>query len=235
MLSARSVAKRLSCAQDYVTKLCREGKLRGSQIQGAWFVEEDSIHEFEVSRETARVERSEDLARQRRQEAAQYRRHNEPVDKMPATQAFLGSRKDGNIFASIVSKTGKNAALALAGVLLFGAVAFASGANYIAEHAELTAALAQIESPFFGSTPAPITVSTSSAHSVTGSILGNVFAFFFGSKTTSQVAVAPSNTKLPVTQTVPTQTKPVAQHQHHQHQRRHRSRVQQRLSKIRIR
>jgi hypothetical protein len=79
MLSARSAAKILSCAQDYVSKLCREGKLRGTQIQGAWFVEESSIQEYEVAREAARrYSAARSWLRLRREENMQYRKSIHP-------------------------------------------------------------------------------------------------------------------------------------------------------------
>src|SRR4051812_17954674 len=68
MLSAREAATRLSCAQDYIGKLCREGKLEGSQVKGAWFVDEASLKAFDLSRAAARETRSQELSAQRRTE-----------------------------------------------------------------------------------------------------------------------------------------------------------------------
>ena len=92
MLSARTAAKRLSCAQDYIGKLLREGKLRGTLINGAWYVEESSMHEFEKSRIAAKAERAEELARLRREESQAYRRANglpEPASKISAQNPLL--------------------------------------------------------------------------------------------------------------------------------------------------
>ena len=58
LLSARKVALRLDCAPDYVTKLCREGKLDGVRLRNVWYVKESSIARFQSQRETARAARS---------------------------------------------------------------------------------------------------------------------------------------------------------------------------------
>src|SRR6185312_12769259 len=74
MLSAKAASKRMKCAADYVSKLCREGKLDGELVEGAWFVNEESIAKFEKQRKVARMQRSAELAEQRKQESAKYRR-----------------------------------------------------------------------------------------------------------------------------------------------------------------
>src|SRR6185369_15393381 len=68
MLSAKKAARRLGIAQDYVGRLCREGKLEGRLISGAWFVIEASILAFEVVRTQARAARSEELSQLRKKE-----------------------------------------------------------------------------------------------------------------------------------------------------------------------
>jgi len=68
MLSARAAAARFACAPDYIGKLCREGKLSGVQVNGAWFVHESSLDSFESSRQEARAARSEELSVLRKQE-----------------------------------------------------------------------------------------------------------------------------------------------------------------------
>ena len=63
LLPARKVALRLKCSPDYVGKLCREGKLEGERIDGAWFVSPTSIERFEIVRTQARTTRAFELAR----------------------------------------------------------------------------------------------------------------------------------------------------------------------------
>jgi hypothetical protein len=140
MLSAKNAAKQLSCTPDYISKLCREGKLRGSQIQGAWFVEKSSLKAFEVARTQARFERSEQLARQRREENEMYRKEVQPA----AVSFDTLSEKAG----AYVRRT---AVVALAAVFLFGAIAMAGGAPRLEKNTQLSAALAHVESPFFTS------------------------------------------------------------------------------------
>src|SRR4051812_12460333 len=72
MLSARKAAKVLDCAPDYVSRLCREGKLVGTRHQGAWYVEPASLSRYQLEREGARLQRAEALAAQRRSETREY-------------------------------------------------------------------------------------------------------------------------------------------------------------------
>jgi hypothetical protein len=200
MLSARSAAKLLSCAQDYVSKLCREGKLRGTQIEGAWFVEEASIHEFEVSRSLAKNQRADELARQRREENAAYRKQ-QGIVPVAQDDAFSTPAPSIEKFFSSLAKSGtRNIALALGSILLFAAVAFAGGVASSQKSSELAASLAQVESPFFGAHPMSIGSPTATSQSIAGNFFENLFSYFFGGKTQAQYAVAPViNTPSPAT------------------------------------
>ncbi|HYF12937.1 MAG TPA: hypothetical protein VD928_01400, partial [Candidatus Paceibacterota bacterium] len=128
MLSARAAAKRLSCAQDYVSKLCREGKLRGQQINGAWFVEESSIVKFEASRTNAKVLRKETLAAQRKEEARAYRIANGlPVQTgLSEEKSSTAKVAEGKTFSLPYIESGK-IGFAVGAILLVSAVAFAGG------------------------------------------------------------------------------------------------------------
>src|SRR3989344_1348902 len=123
LLSARRAAKILGCAPDYISRLCREDKLRGRQIERVWYVEPDSLAAFEKLREELKEVRAQELSRERRLEQT----------VRPARRFKLPSA----------------AALIVGGVLLFGAVG--SVAAHLAQPAESAAALAQVRSPFLGS------------------------------------------------------------------------------------
>ena len=113
MLSARAAAARFACAPDYIGKLCREGKLAGVLVNGAWFVCEASLDSFESSRQEARAARSEELSFLRKQElsssgfapkkaaAVGFFACNPLVGK-----ASLASAAVGFIFVASVSLTG---------------------------------------------------------------------------------------------------------------------------------
>ena len=97
MLSAKKAAKHLQCAPDYVSKLCREGKLDGKRIDNAWFVSERSIVAFEKSRILAREERAKELAAERRKENELYRK----IHGLPEPAAKAAPRKETlNLFKS---------------------------------------------------------------------------------------------------------------------------------------
>src|SRR6266404_3446953 len=84
LLSAKAASKRMKCAPDYVTKLCREGKLDGKFVDGAWLVSEVSIIAFEKIRKEAKAQRSKELAEQRKRESADFKKAIEPVAALPA-------------------------------------------------------------------------------------------------------------------------------------------------------
>ncbi len=178
MLPARKVAQRLSCAQDYVGKLCREGKLKGTQVRNAWFVEEDSIAAFEAAREAAREARSKDLAELRRKESAQYRKTHPTLDGIAS------------------SWVGRGAVAALGAVLLLCSVAFAGEMNgtlnLFAGKQEQSAAIAQVESPFFGSHAFSVTVPTLPTSNLAKDFISGALSFFFGKKDTSLAEKTPT-------------------------------------------
>ena len=79
LLSARKAAGILDCAPDYVSRLCREGKIEGVRHQGQWFIEPKSLARFESEREVARATRSEMLAEERRSESKAFASANSSV------------------------------------------------------------------------------------------------------------------------------------------------------------
>jgi hypothetical protein len=66
---ARAAAKKLGCAADYVSKLCRDGKLDCAMVEGAWLVEERSISAFEETRTNTKMARARELSELRKQES----------------------------------------------------------------------------------------------------------------------------------------------------------------------
>ncbi|HVZ76266.1 MAG TPA: immunoglobulin-like domain-containing protein [Candidatus Paceibacterota bacterium] len=206
MLSARAAAKRLSCAPDYIGKLCREGKLHGTQVQGAWFVEEVSVHEFEIARAEAKAKRSASLARERRAESAQYAHVRETAQARAARSERAETepvRATAPISSPLLSSSVRQGILlAVGGVFLFGAIAFAGGIHgrdaALAQQQDLSASVAQVDSPFFGARP--LAVDTTSLPNPHTSLISDVVAFLsslFGGAHYAQVQspffnVAPS-------------------------------------------
>jgi hypothetical protein len=76
MLQARAAAKRLNYAPDYVSKLCREGKLDCIQIGGPWYVQRNSLAAFQTLRASDKAARVFELSQLRRREL------NPPVPTM---------------------------------------------------------------------------------------------------------------------------------------------------------
>jgi trimeric autotransporter adhesin len=173
MLSAREAAERLSCAPDYVSKLCREGKLQGVQEQGVWLVEEESLVAFDKARELAKAARARELSEERRQESLKYREAN-PIswtEKIHKASSYRGVP----FMASMV--------MGLA--LLGGSATLSKSLDIHSLGGSLAASLAQIHSPFFATgvqTSAPRTGSLSAFFS---SLLG-------GKRTTVAQATFPA-------------------------------------------
>lgn len=53
LLCALDVAERLSCSEQYVRKLLREGQLAGEKVGGTWMVRESALEAYETGREPA--------------------------------------------------------------------------------------------------------------------------------------------------------------------------------------
>ena len=45
-LSAREIARKHGCVRDYVTRLCRQGKVQGRRLGMLWYVDADSFAAF---------------------------------------------------------------------------------------------------------------------------------------------------------------------------------------------
>ncbi|MEK7109484.1 MAG: hypothetical protein AAB919_03580, partial [Patescibacteria group bacterium] len=152
ILSARKVAARLHCAPDYVSKLCREGKLKGELIDQAWFVEPKSIAAFEAARESSRLARSEELSHQRREELSDngfVPKTASLARKVPlSSTAALASMAPMAFGVSTMSFAKTALACAAVGAALLGSVALTHALP--AAQPEQAAAVAQLNSPFFG-------------------------------------------------------------------------------------
>lgn len=148
MLTAREAAEQLACAPDYVGKLCRDGKLECVRSEQAWYVDGQSIFEFEKERELSKAQRARELARERKEEAS--RRQQAAPGGNPAPRA----------------------ALIAAGASLCVGLLFAAGSWALRLETGQTAALAQIDSPFFGAELPQLTapISVSSPHFFAGAL-----------------------------------------------------------------
>ncbi len=168
MLSARSAAERLSCAPDYIGKLCRDGKLSGTQINGAWFVYRGSLEAFELSRQEARSARSEELSILRKQELS--------------SNGFI-SRSGTSIAASLFNPLLFKVSVVSAAVgFVFVASVALTKIFSVSNPEPLSAALGTLQSPFFGTGK-----QTSIPFSIGG--LGEYVLSFFSSDIRVQVTV----------------------------------------------
>jgi len=176
MFTARKVAARLKCAPDYISKLCREGKLQGEQIDGVWFVTPSSIASFEAARTLAKQERAQELGLQRRSEKIEYTKQHATF----LQHIFLRTRS---------ALVGAPIGLVAGAVLLLGSLVFASTLVPNIKHASLAAAVSQSETPFFGTTPPNVTLPhTGNAFAGASNFLSGLFATLFGNKNQPQVA-----------------------------------------------
>ncbi len=178
LLSARKAAARLKCAQDYVSKLCREGKLVGQLLEGQWYVDPASIAVFEQARMFAKQERAESLGQQRRNETLAYQKQH-------------GTFVQKSVLAFHTATIGAPIGLAAGAILLVGSLVFASTLGHSPAAGEaLTAAVSQSETPFFGTTPPAVVLPhTGNAFAGASNFLSGMFATLFG-KSGSTVADA---------------------------------------------
>ena len=143
LLNARKAAGILDCAPDYVSRLCREGKIEGVRHQGQWFIEPRSLALFEAEREAARAARSETLAEERRSESLAFANAN-------SSALERAVRRIAGCIPTV--SFSKHAAAALLISMLLGGSVCASSAAFAPVHAApngLSASAGRIESPFF--------------------------------------------------------------------------------------
>jgi hypothetical protein len=176
MISARIAAQRLKCAPDYISKLCREGKLAGEQIDGAWFVLESSIGSFSQQRVLSKQQRAEALAQERRSENEQFKKAN-------ATSLQRALMQIGALPVKEIS------GLALGISLLLGASVFASSMGHGAHGTLGTASVSQSEVAFFGGQAPAVETPHLSYNPLSGLARGfSDLLSFFGHKNTPVVA-----------------------------------------------
>ncbi len=65
-VSAQYAANLFGFTRDYVSRLCREGRVSGRRVGTGWFVEYESMKRFVVHAELERKHRNESLARERK-------------------------------------------------------------------------------------------------------------------------------------------------------------------------
>jgi|GEM_PF-2886321 len=189
MLSARKVAERLGCAQDYVSKLCREGKLAGKQIDGAWFIEQESISTFEKMREVAKIARAEALADQRRKENKEYQIQRAGEFKKQFFARAVGAVRTGVFFAA-------GSALLLGSVVFAGEHGKVNTVQETAAHTQqVGTSVAQHSALFFGTPTTSVALSAAvgeTAAAAVGSFFSRVISYFFAAPAAHYV-VAPEN------------------------------------------
>ncbi len=109
-LSAADAAERSGLVRNYVSRLCKEGKLAGRLIDNNWYVSWDSLHAYIAEQDAARKARSIKLAKQR---ALEYRE----LCKMPDLPLTLPRQ-------SVATLPQMAVALSLAALFSIGAYAF---------------------------------------------------------------------------------------------------------------
>lgn len=175
-LSSRDVARLLKCAPDYVSRLCRDGKLRGWQRDGLWVVDPSSIAEFQSARARAKEARKHELADLRRTENRLYQREH-----------ATGVTRLWHAVRSLPLMT--NVTLTLGALLLLVALVFAS--TLIASQysprlgvrgGSISASISQAQSLFFGAGAPNATVLDGSVRAFSGAthLLSNAFSLLFG-------------------------------------------------------
>ena len=151
-LSARQAARKLGCAQDYIGKLCREGKLDGRQVGRAWVVSLASVKRFELERAQSKLARTQELAELRKQESRSILRVAGP-----------GSKAGILVLCSVLTL----------GIGLAAAKSVSVGSGIVSQ--SQSAALGQVDSPFFGTGAHSLRIAEG-AQRFFGQWLGSLFA-----------------------------------------------------------
>jgi len=254
MLSARAAAKILSCAPDYIGRLCREGEIEGERINGAWYVSQQSLGAFKQERIFKAQRRAQELSRLRREENEQYRQSTgqSPAPRRSAAStvsfwARMTMRQIAIVGITAVFLLGSSALLAsgrgasprtLPANVATSAAAVPDVSTPATtspeQQAQLAAALAQVDSPFFATRTSQTLFAPigglrnffAAVLAAVGHTVGHFATWATGGDTSAPVADAhPASgsttnnytTNIPTTQT----TRPLTQRQHLQRQQRY--------------
>ncbi|MBL8158405.1 hypothetical protein JNK62_02650 [bacterium] len=92
LVPSRESARRFNITNDYIGRLCKQGKVSGSLISGSWYVNEESLRDFLLKTNREKYERREALREQR---AHAYREAQARLlgDAIPAKRAVIAEKK----------------------------------------------------------------------------------------------------------------------------------------------
>jgi hypothetical protein len=68
LVSSKELAAKVGYSYDYISRLCRYGKIEGQKIGNVWFVNESSLRKFIAEQESLKADRCEGLSKQRKTE-----------------------------------------------------------------------------------------------------------------------------------------------------------------------
>jgi hypothetical protein len=201
-VSAARAAKEFGFVRDHIARLCRQGVVRGQQINSAWYVDLQSLQHFVDERKKRQQLRNEELRRAFRAvpELADQNNVSTPASHaltLPPPEFLAPARttRPANRRASFI----KYGVLSLLLVLIVGATLTSPLASVVGSaQRNLAASIAQVQSPFFGGYPNSL--STSNPDNAAPNFLSSIFASLFGlhpstqpaSQTTSAPPQAPS-------------------------------------------
>jgi hypothetical protein len=193
-VSSIEASSRFGVTNDYVSLLCRQGKVAGRRIGRQWLVEPESLQQFLLQMQQRKTERSKELSNQFKEEYAVLQRTQWPDSFAPKRPVWYAHITDSRIephvgFAAIVALP----------VFLFGAVfsaqAFESilnGPSPISYHEVLPDLSVQNNSPLVaGATYATRAMHVPGAYIDTSSVPPQIAApSFVVSKSNVQGAIA---------------------------------------------
>jgi hypothetical protein len=162
-ITSAAASSRFGVTNDYVTLLCRQKKIDGVLIGRDWFVDPESLAAFLKKTEAEKKNQREALAEKLRQE---YKK---------SSQAITSAASAAQALARLPERFSTNAKLSIIASIV-ALVVMANVLGAISSSSEpTTAAVAQIESPFFG-----------------GTILSKFISSLFGSKHAEAPAAQPA-------------------------------------------
>lgn len=88
-LSSKAAAKKSAFTHDYISRLCRLGKLEGRKVANSWYVAEDSLNQFLAEQLKDKEKRSSELREQRKKEYEASQSLGDPIT--PETKSAITS------------------------------------------------------------------------------------------------------------------------------------------------
>ncbi|MHB1162905.1 MAG: immunoglobulin-like domain-containing protein [Minisyncoccota bacterium] len=191
LLSSKEAAQVVGYTSDYVSRLCRYGKVKGEKVANVWFVEMDSLQAFVKEQQSSQEDYKKELSQQLKTE---YKKENDGAQNVfsakerPASTAHHATRQSVAIVALVIGL------FMIAGTAFGDTMPALVARAHVAEAAQsLSNGLANLSratfAPFAPMTNTSALAAVSVSTSFSSKLFGTISDTFFAAQQRVQLAV----------------------------------------------